>query len=254
MLSESFAQGTSILHRLDPRLRIVFATLFSFLLAVSMGFATLFTGLALSAVLVLLSGLPLKEVAKRLTVINVFNVLLFLVLPVTFEGTPAFLLGPVTCTREGLLLAARISIKSNAILMVFIALVATMSIATLGHALNRLRMPQKIVYLLLIAYRYVFVLEQEYQRLSTAIRVRGFVPGTNLHTYKTYAYLFGMLLVRALARAERVYQSMLCRGFKGKFYCIHRFSFSPTDRIWAVCLLLTLVVLGGMEWVNPIIF
>ena len=254
MLSESFAQGTSILHRLDPRLRIVFATLFSFLLAVSMEFPTLLAGLVLSVVLVLLSGLPLKEVARRLTVINVFNILLFLVLPFTFEGAPAFLLGPLACTREGLLLAARISIKSNAILMVFIALIATMSIATLGHALNRLHMPQKIVYLMLIAYRYVFVLEQEYQRLSTAIRVRGFVPGTNMHTYKTYAYLFGMLLVRALERADRVYQSMLCRGFKGKFYCIYPFSFSRMDRICSACLLITLILLGGMEWLVPTIF
>ncbi|WP_419660152.1 CbiQ1: cobalt ABC transporter, permease [Desulfosarcina variabilis str. Montpellier] len=254
MLSEAFAQGKSILHRLDPRLRIVFATLFSFLLAVSMGFPTLLAGLTLSVILVLTSGLPLKDVAKRLTTINIFNILLFLVLPITFAPPPAFLLGPVACSREGLLLAARITLKSNAILMVFIALIATMSIATLGHGLNRLRMPRKIVYLLLIAYRYVFVLEQEYQRLSTAIRVRGFVPGTNLHTYKTYAYLFGMLLVRALARAERVYQSMLCRGFKGKFYCIHQFSFSSTDRIWAGYLLLTLILLGGMEWLMPTLF
>ena len=248
MLSESFAQGSSVLHRLDPRMRIVFATLFSFLLAVSLKFPTLVSGLLLSTILVWMSGLPRMEVAKRLTVINIFNIVLFLVLPITFEGTTAFFLGPVACTREGLLLAARITFKSNAILMVFIALVATMTIATLGHGLNRLHMPRKIVYLMLIAYRYVFVLEQEYQRLSTAIRVRGFVPRTNMHTYKTYAYLFGMLLVRALARADRVYQSMLCRGFKGKFYCIHQFSFSRMDRIWSGCLLLTLILLGAMEW------
>ncbi|WP_319523265.1 cobalt ECF transporter T component CbiQ [uncultured Desulfosarcina sp.] len=254
MLSESFARGTSVLHRLDPRLRIVFATLMSILLAVSTAFPTLFTGLALSAGLVLVSGLPLVEVARRLTVVNLFNIVLFLVLPVTFEGTPAFLIGPLTCTREGLLLAARITIKSNAILMVFVALVATMPIATLGHGLHRLHMPKKLVYLLLIAYRYVFVLEQEYQRLHTAIRIRGFIPKTNLHTYKTYAYLFGMLLVRALARADRVYQAMLCRGFKGKFYCIHQFSFSWTDRLWTVFFVVALIVLGGLEWVPPAIF
>ncbi len=251
MLSESFAQGNSVLHRLDPRLRIVFATLISILLAVSMAFPTLFAGLVLSAGLVLISGLPLVEVTKRLSVVNLFNVILFLVLPITFEGTPAFLVGPLACTREGLLLASRITLKSNAILLVFIAMITTMPIATLGHGLHRLRMPKKLVYLLLIAYRYVFVLEQEYQRLHTAIRVRGFIPKTNLHTYKTYAYLFGMLLVRALARADRVYQSMLCRGFKGKFYCIHQFCFSRTDMIWAGLFMLTLIVLGGFEWLHP---
>ncbi|BBO89664.1 energy-coupling factor transporter transmembrane component T family protein [Desulfosarcina ovata] len=188
MLSESFAQGVSLLHRLDPRLRIVFATLFSFLLALSLKFPTLVSGLAMSVILVWISRLPRMEVARRLTVVNIFNIVLFLVLPITFEGTIAFFLGPVACTREGLLLAARITLKSN------------------------------------------------------------------INTYKTYAYLFGMLLVRALARADRVYQSMLCRGFKGKFYCIHQFSFSRTDRIGSGCLFLTLILLGGMEWLAPTLF
>jgi cobalt/nickel transport system permease protein len=51
--------------------------------------------------------------------------------------------------------------------------------------LHRLDPRLRIVFatLMLIADSYAFVLEQEYQRLGTAIRVRGFVPGTNMHTY-----------------------------------------------------------------------
>jgi cobalt/nickel transport system permease protein len=254
MLSESFADGDSLLHRLDPRLRVVFATLFSFLIAVSKAFSTLGSGLVLALFLVLMSRLRLVDVAKRLTVINSFNLLLFLLLPFTFEGTAIFSIGPFDCSRQGLTLASQITLKSNAILLVFIATVATMTIATLGNTLNRLHMPEKVVYLLLIAYRYVFVLEQEYLRLTTAIRVRGFQPQNNMHTYKTYAYLFGMILVRATARADRVYQAMLCRGFKGRFYCIHQFSFSRLDRIWSVILGVSLVLLGNLEWLNQTIF
>ncbi len=253
MLSESFAKGASTLHRLDPRLRIVFATLFSFLLAVSKSFPTIVAGLVLSIVMLGLSRISLKAAAKRLTIINGFNLILFALLPITFEGTVLYRLGPVDFTREGVILAAQITLKSNAILLAFIALVSTMTIATLGNALNRIHIPEKIVYLLLIAYRYVFVLEQEYLRLTTAMKVRGFSPKTDLHTYRTYAYLFGMLLVRASARADRVYQSMLCRGFKGKFFCIRRFSFSRFDRIWSVVLLLILLLLGNLEWLKPTI-
>ena len=74
-----------------------------------------------------------------------------------------------------------------------------------------------------MTYRYVFVLEQEYQRLMRAVKIRGFQPATNLHTYRTYAYVVGMLFVRAAERAERVQQAMLCRGFKRKFYCLQEF-------------------------------
>lgn len=254
MLSEAFAKGDSIIHHLDPRLRVVFATLFSFFLAVSKEFPTLIAGLVVSLVLLLLSRLPQKDAFKRLAVINGFNLLLFLILPITFEGTTLYSFGPIDWSREGLLLASRITLKSNAIVLAFITLIATMTIATLGHALNRLHLPGKIVYLLLIAYRYVFVLEQEYLRLVTAMRARGFSPKTNLHTYKTYAYLFGMLLVRASARADRVYQSMLCRGFKGKFYCIHQFSFSQSDLFWSIAILIAFLLLGYAEWVHRTIY
>ncbi|PIE58229.1 MAG: cobalt ECF transporter T component CbiQ [Desulfobulbus propionicus] len=250
MLSETFIEGDSVPHRLDSRTRLVFTFFFSIIIAVSQGGVTLLTGLVLSFFLVLLSRLPLLQVARRLVVINVFNVILFLVLPFTYEGSPLFNIGPLEGSREGVVFALRITMKSNAILMAFIALVTTMSIATLGHALNRLRLPDKLVYLLLIAYRYVFVLEQEYHRLVTAMRVRGFRPTSSLHTYRTYAYLFGMLLIRALARADRVYQAMLCRGFRGRFYCIKEFTFTGLDRTWLILFFLILMLLATLELIN----
>jgi cobalt/nickel transport system permease protein len=248
MISESFAVGTSMMHRLDPRLRVVFAAAFSFMVAFSKQFSTLAAALVLSMILIQLSGIDLKEVGRRLTIINVFNLIVWAVLPFTFEGKHLFHFWRLTGSLEGVVLSAQITLKSNAILMAFVALVATMTLATLGHTLNRLRVPNKIVYLLLMAYRYVFVIEQEYLRLSRAAKVRGFDPKTNLHTYKTYAYMLGMLLVRAMARADRVYQAMICRGFKGKFYCIHRFQFAGLDVIWTCVMLAGIVMLGVLEW------
>ncbi len=253
MLSEAFMEGNSVPHRLDPRQRLVFTLLFSIITAISQQFYTLFAAIFLAVFFILLSRLPLFDVAKRLVVINVFNLILFLVLPLTYDGSSLFHIGPLTASKEGVLLAVRITLKSNAIVMTFIALIATMSIATLGNSLNRLRLPDKLVYLLLIAYRYVFVLEQEYLRLVTAMRARGFKPATNVHTYRTYAYLFGMLLIKALSRADHVYQSMLCRGFKGKFYCLEVFSFSRLDRLWSLPFLFILLLLCSLEWLTTMI-
>jgi cobalt/nickel transport system permease protein len=151
-------------------------------------------------------------------------------------------------TREGILISARITLKSNAILLAFIALIASTPIATLGHALNRLHIPGKIVHLLLLTYRYVFVIEQEYQRLVRATKIRGFRPKSNMHTYRTYAYLIGMLFVRASERAERVRQAMLCRGFKGKFYSLREFSFSRQDFIWSAFMGIAVIGLSIVEW------
>jgi cobalt/nickel transport system permease protein len=183
--------------------------------------------------LVVLAELSFREVTKRLLVVNTFCLLLWLVLPLTFRGMEAFSIGPLSVFRSGIIMSGQITLKTNAILMALIALIATMPFATLGAALNRLRVPDKIVHLLLLTYRYVFVIEQEYQRLIRAAKIRGFRPGTNLHTYRTYAFIIGMLLVRSAARAERVYQAMLCRGFKRKFYCLQEFATSRREWLFA---------------------
>ncbi len=248
MIEEPFGYRDSPIHGLDPRLRLIFAALFSFVVALSLRFSTLMVALALSVLMIGLSKVSLLKVARRLLVVNGLILFLWIVLPLTFEGTPVFYVGPAAVAREGILLCAQMTLKSNAILLMFVGLVATMPIATLGHAMERLRMPSKIIHLFLITYRYLFVMEQEYQRLVRAAKVRGFRPNTNMNTYRTYAYLIGMLFVRASARAERVYQAMICRGFEGRFYCLGRSSFKRTD--WAWCGLMAAILLGlvGLEW------
>ncbi len=249
MIREPFVNGTSPLHRLDPRLRILTAVLFSFVVALAERFPALWTGLALGLFLTVLARLNPREVFRRLAVVWGFLLLLWLVLPFTIEGGPVlYRLGPLAATREGLLLAARITLKSNAILLGLMALIATMPLTTLGHALDRLRVPPKMVHLLLLTYRYIFVLEQEYQRLSRAARLRNFRPGTNLHTYRTYAYLVGMLFVRASARADRVYRAMRCRGFQGKFYCLQEFSIRRRDWVWSGFLTAGIAATAVLEW------
>ncbi len=248
MISETFATGTSTLHKLDPRVRVIFATVYCFVVAFSRQFPVLLTAVVISSALIIIAGLRLKEIAKRLVLVNGLIVLLWVVVPLTYAGEPLFQIGPLSLSRPGVILAARITLKSNAILLAFIALIATMTFSTLGYTLKQLLVPQKIIHLLLMNYRYVFVIEQEYQRLIRAAKVRGFRPKTSLHTYRTYAYVIGMLLVRAASRAQRVHQAMLCRGFKGSFYSLQEFK---TDRNgWIFSMLMTAIIIGLtiLEW------
>jgi cobalt/nickel transport system permease protein len=170
-----------------------------------------------------------------------------LVIPFTFPGDALFRIGPFNASREGIALAGQITLKSNAIILAFMALVTTMPLSTLGHALNRLQLPDKFVHLLLMTYRYIFVLEQEYQRLMRAARIRGFQPGTNLHTYRTYAYLVGMLFVKAIDRAERVRWAMLCRGFKRKFYSLHEFKAGRGSVIFLIFISAAVLGIAAIE-------
>ena len=247
MISEPFVVEKSRINQVNPTTRVVFATAFSFIVALSYRFPALFTACFLSFLLVFLSGLNLFAVAKRLAVVNGLILLIWLILPLTYSGEPVLNIGPFAITRPGIILSAQITLKSNAILLTVIALVSSMSLVTLGHALSLLRIPEKIVFLFLMTVRYIFVIESEYLRLVKAVKIRGFRPGTNIHTYKTYAYLLGMLFVRASARAQRVHQAMMCRGFKGKFYSLYKFSSTRLSWIFSTVMTASLIGLVYLE-------
>jgi len=242
------AGGDSLIQRLDPRVKILVVFLFSVLVAVSNRFVVLLLGLALGLSMALLARLPVKQVLVRLVPVNLFIIFLWFFLPFTLQGKPLFSVGPLVGTHEGVLYAARISIKSNAIMAVLIALVASTSLLTLGHAMHDLKIPKKLVHLFFFTYRYIDVIHKEYLRLVNAMKVRGFRPGTNMHTYKTFACLVGMLLVRSCDRAERVRNAMLCRGFKGRLYSLSQFSLKTRDVVSLVVMLALILALGVLEW------
>jgi len=232
VIQEPFSEGFSLLHRLDPRGKLLVAALFAVLLAVARTYAAVLAGLALALICLALARLPWKKVLVRLLLVNSFILFLWLVLPFTYPGEAVWRWGPLTATRQGLLYAGLITLKSNAIIITLIALVATVPVVTLGQALHQLRLPDKLCHLLLFTYRYLYVFEQEYRRLAQAMKIRGFRPRTDLHTYRSYAYLAAMLLVRSYDRAERVFQAMLCRGFKGTFYSLRAFSWQRRDGVF----------------------
>lgn len=247
-METAFEQGASFVHRLDPRVRLLAAAAFSIVVALATRFQVLLPAGFGALLLAALAGLPSGAMVRRIMVVNGLILLLWFFLPFTVSGRTWFHMGPLAVTREGILYATRITLKSNAIVLILIVLVSTMPVYTLGRAMRSLRVPRKLVQLLFFTYRYVHVILREYQRLSTAARIRGFQPRTNLHTYRTYALLLGMLLVKSYERAERVRAAMLCRGFQGRFYDLADLEIRTGDIVMAGFLGLGIATLALLEW------
>jgi cobalt/nickel transport system permease protein len=248
MIEEEFSTGKSFVHGLDPRIKIIVAALFSVVVATSTNFTALIPALAVSLFLIVLTKLSTRKVFYRLLLVNGLILFLWLLLPFTFKGEQLFTIGPLVGTKEGVMYASQITVKCNAILLAMIALLATIPVFTLGHAMSQLYFPEKIIHLFLFTYRYIHVIFQEYHRLINAMRIRGFIPQTNLHTYRSYAYLVGMLLVKSYDRAERVHKAMLCRGFSGKYFTLSRFSIKIGDIFYLSFMLAAILGLVILQW------
>jgi cobalt/nickel transport system permease protein len=60
-------------------------------------------------------------------------------------------------------------------------------------------------------------------------------------------YLFGMLFVRSLERAERISAAMRCRGFTGRFPTLSDMALARRDAVFAVIAVLAALAVGSLE-------
>ncbi len=169
-------------------------------------------------------------------------------LPFTTPGAPVLTLFGLGASAEGLHKAAAILLKANAVVLMLAALVGTMSPVVLGRALARLGLPDRLAQLFLFTVRYLDVLHDEYRRLRTAMRARGFVMRADRHTWASVGRLFGMLVVRSLERSDRILAAMRCRGFDGRFPSLEEpGAFRRHDRVCALASVAGLVLLMTIE-------
>jgi len=130
MIEEHFIIGESTIHRMDPRARIVVATAFSFIVAVSNRFTAIIPALFFSVLIVILAQLPFRKLGLRIMFVNVFILLLWIILPFSTKGKAWFSIGPLMATTEGIIYSAMITLKSNAILLFITALISTIPVFT----------------------------------------------------------------------------------------------------------------------------
>ncbi len=250
--------SASALGRLDPRWK--WAALLPAVLAVALlnhlGPALL---ALLGALLLAVFGrLPLRWYLVRIGPVLVFVGLFVVWLPFLHARGPGpgsapgrqdgpvevYQVGPVEVYADGCRLAALIVVKTLAMVTLWLVAWATAPPEVNLKAARALRVPGLLVQLILLTYRYIFLLAEELGRLRIALRVRGHRPGRR--SYRTVAHVAGTLLVRSYERAERVGQAMRCRGFAGQFRCLVEFHTRPADV--AASLLIVATACGLLAW------
>jgi len=212
---EDLAALDTPIHRLDPRAKLV--TTLALLVAVaSFGRyeVTRLLPLALyPIVLAALGDVPAGPILARLALASPFAILVGIFNPL-IDRAPLAALGPVVVTG-GWLSFASILVRFGLSLGTALLLVATTGFDAVCAALARLGLPRALVIQLLFVYRYLFVLSDDAARMIRAHGLRaplGRRPGL-----RVAGSMLGQLLLRTLARAQRIHAAMLCRGFDGVF-------------------------------------
>ena len=239
---DRYHHGHSLIHHLDPRIKVVVTIAFIISNAFLPDGAWMAFALAWAFVLFAnaLSGLGIGFTFRRSFIALPFALAAITVL-FSIPGEPVasfrFMMWDITVTDAGLLRFVSIVIRSWLSVQMAILLVAATEFPKIVHALNHLRIPTILTVIISFLYRYLFVLADEVLRLLRARQARsaaaaGKNPGGNvLWRARIAGHMAGQLFLRSYERSDRIYNAMLSRGYKGELMTIHPHHFHTSD-LW----------------------
>lgn len=245
-------QGSSPVHQLDPRIKIVGAILFAAASAI-LPYGSWLPYLLLFAVTLIVArftGLGTTFALNRSFVALPFA-LAAITLPFTVPGQAILTVGDLTVTAEGSVRFLSILAKSWVSVQIAILLAATTPVQELLWGLRELRAPRPLVGIVGFMYRYLFVLADEAARLmraraSRAAESAGRSGGSLAWRGRTAGGMVGSLMLRAFERSERIYDAMVARGFKGDIPTLSPPAISDRDRSalvgWVTFLAMVLLI------------
>ncbi len=219
--------GSSVLHRADPRAKLIFAFVYIIVLffaksAASFLFATLFTVL-----LIAISGVPFKSILRSIkplvfiiaftAVLNIFwttgDTLLFewRFIHIYFEGVvfAVFMAVRIILLVVGMTVALTYTTTPIAL---------TDGIETLLNPLNKIKVPvHDFAMMMTIAMRFIPTLIEETDKIMDAQKARGadFEGGGLVQKAKALIPILIPLFVSAFKRADDLAVAMECRCYRG---------------------------------------
>jgi len=250
---DRYRQGTSLVHCLDPRLKLL-ATL-AFVLAVTTTPSGAWLILAMLAALVLtatrVAEIPLVEGLKSSAVVLPFAGMVAISLPFTTSGEVvrswSFLYWTVSMTDAGLVLFAMVVVKAWLSIMASGLLVGTTPFPDLLKAMRSLRVPAVLTATISFMYRYLFVLVDEAMRLQTARAARSTGSGRAMWwRARVLGGMIGSLFIRSYERSERIFAAMLSRGFSGEIRTLTHLSWQARDTWVGLAWLLALAAIAAL--------
>ena len=207
-------------HRIDARIKAV--TTIVFIVAV-MSFprydvSALTPFIFYPLALVALGRIPLGIIFRKIIVAAPFALVIGIFNPF-FDRQPVLFIGSLAISG-GWLSFASIMLRFVLTVSAALTLVACTGMYRLCAGLERIGLPQVFVVQLLLLYRYLFVITDEGARMMRSLELRSAGPGSL--RLRVYGSLTGLLLLRSMARAERVYRAMVSRGFSGEIIVMRR--------------------------------
>ncbi len=217
--------GNSIIHRLDPRFKLIITGIFIAMLFSASNFISISVGIIFLAFAFSLSKIPFKLMLKSLKPILPIIILTTILNIFFIDGEIFVKLGFMEITYKGLELSGFMIIRIVSLIIGSSLLTYTTSPIALTDAIERLLSPlakikfpvHELSMMMTIALRFIPTLIEETDKIISAQKARGadMESGNLLRRAKAMTPILIPLFVSAFRRAEELALAMECRCYHG---------------------------------------
>ncbi|MDP4179755.1 MAG: energy-coupling factor transporter transmembrane component T [Bacillota bacterium] len=220
-----YLPGTTLLHKSDPRTKIILTFLFMTFFIIINKYYQFAASILFTVIILIGTKVPVKYVIKSIKPILFIVLITGVVNLVTTKGSTALDLRLFKITYEGLDITIKMALRLTLIMVNASLMTLTTTPITITDGFERLlgglkrfKIPvHEIAMMMSIALRFIPTLIEETDKLMKAQASRGaeFDQGNIINRARSYIPLLVPLLVGAFRRAEDLAMAMEARCYKG---------------------------------------
>ncbi len=217
--------GDTVLHKLDPRIKILIVTLYIISLFFIRSFHSYIYILAFILLAIYISKVPFNIILKGLKPLRFIIILTFLINIFMTKGQVLFSLGPLMVTKEGLshsvfmvLRIVFLIIGTSLLTLTTSPIALTDGIESLLSPFKRIGLPaHELAMMMTIALRFIPTLLEEADKIVKAQQARGadFESGNISQRARNLIPLLVPLFINSFRRADDLAIAMESRCYRG---------------------------------------
>ena len=208
----------SSLHLLDGRVKLVILILITVYAVYTSQIIVLALMEIYLLILVFLSHISFKTVLKRVMLLLPFGGLIVILQPFIHPGAVMYTFPfGLNVTYEGLILGILLLFRLIVSLTAIVLLSSISPMQEVVQSFRKLGMPNEFAMIFSLMIRFIFLFYDELQRIRNAQKTRNFHIFNKKSAYmwkmKQIGYTIMMMFLKAYEQGEKVYFSMLSRGY-----------------------------------------
>lgn len=214
---DELASKDSPIHNLDGRIKLISAILIIVIAAFSNNLIIPIVLEIFLLIVIAIAKLSYINSFKRVAMLLPFGGVIIVFQPFIHPGNVLWSYSWITVTDVGLNWAILLLVRIIVSLTSIVILSSTSPMQQIVASFRRLNMPKDLAMILSIMVRFLFVFIDELAAIRRSQKSRNFHIHSKLTPYKwrvkQVGYTVAMMFVKSYEQGERVYKSMISRGF-----------------------------------------